>query len=362
MSPHTSPSDFRNALMEGIDQVVFIYETASNQFSYLNPAFEQVFQRQRESIQPLSLLEIVHPEDQEYVREVYEDLLKGETKKRAEFRILLPDQTERWLRVKPLLLEEVGKRVIAGVAEDITEFKQFADIEQKYSAKKNAVLTILSHDLAGPIGQIQALSSLIATRVKPYGDEDLSKVINIITETSKRSLRLIQDFVEQEFLESIEANLVKGRVNIVERLQEIVSQYQDSQQSTAISFKLVSSDPSIYAEVDSVKFFQVINNLISNAIKFTKDDGTITIGVEDKEQEDTVVITVEDNGIGIPKKYHQGLFDKFTKARRPGLRQEPSVGLGMSIIKTIVEWHKGRIWFESEENKGTKFYIEIPKR
>jgi two-component system sensor histidine kinase VicK len=128
-----------------------------------------------------------------------------------------------------------------------------------------------------------------------------------------------------------------------------------------MTFELFSSDPSIYVEIDEVKFIQVITNLISNAIKFTQDDGRITVRVEDKEDSGTLLITVEDNGIGIPKKYHASLFDKFTKARRPGLRHEPSVGLGMSIIKTIVEWHKGRIWFESEENKGTTFYIEIPK-
>jgi two-component system sensor histidine kinase VicK len=83
--------------------------------------------------------------------------------------------------------------------------------------------------------------------------------------------------------------------------------------------------------------------------------------VEDKEDRGTVLIWVADNGIGIPKKYHASLFDKFTKARRPGLREEPTVGLGMSIIKTIVEWHKGKIWFESEEDKGTTFYVEIPR-
>jgi two-component system sensor histidine kinase VicK len=67
------------------------------------------------------------------------------------------------------------------------------------------------------------------------------------------------------------------------------------------------------------------------------------------------------DGIGIPEKYHATLFDKFTKARRPGLRQEPSIGLGMSIIKTIIEWHQGWIWFESQEDKGSVFYVEIPK-
>jgi two-component system sensor histidine kinase VicK len=162
-------------------------------------------------------------------------------------------------------------------------------------------------------------------------------------------------------LESSETALIKGRANLVEKIQEVVDQYQESQQNANKTFSLLTSDPSIYAEIDEVKFLQVITNLITNAVKFTHDDGKITVRVEDKEKTGTVLISVEDNGIGIPEQYHASLFDKFTKARRPGLRKEPSVGLGMSIIKMIVGWHKGKIWFESQENQGTTFYVEIPK-
>jgi two-component system sensor histidine kinase VicK len=354
--------DFLNALLAHLDQVVFAYSANSNKFIYLNPASEQVLNLTRDSIEAGVLLEMVHPEDREYVREVYEDLLKGVIRQRMEFRILLPDKAERWLGVKPFLMQEASDQpVIAGVAEDITDFKHYSEVEQKYSNKKNAIIQILSHDLAGPLGTIQSLSSLVATRTKKYGDEDVNHVIGLITKTSKGSLRLIRDFVNQEFLESSETALIKGRANIVEKIQELIEQYQESQQNAAKTFTLLTSDPAIYVDIDEVKFIQVITNLISNAIKFTQDDGKITVRIEDKEKAGTVLITVEDNGIGIPEKYHATLFDKFTKARRPGLRKEPSVGLGMSIIKTIVEWHKGRIWFESQENKGSAFYVEIPK-
>jgi len=102
-----------------------------------------------------------------------------------------------------------------------------------------------------------------------------------------------------------------------------------------------------------------INNLISNALKFTPDGGNIDLFV--KENKEDIIISITDNGIGIPAKYHTTLFDKFSKARRPGLKGEPSTGLGMSIIKTIIEWHGGQIWFDSEENKGTTFYIRLPR-
>ena len=138
-----------------------------------------------------------------------------------------------------------------------------------------------------------------------------------------------------------------------------MEEYQATQQLTGKTFHFLPDSDKIYLELDDFKFMQVINNLISNAIKFTPDGGEITVALEEKE--DRVLIRVADTGIGIPEKFHATLFDKFTRARRTGIKGEPSVGLGMSIIKTIVEWHQGKIWFESRENKGTTFFIEVPK-
>ncbi|WP_230145323.1 MULTISPECIES: sensor histidine kinase KdpD [unclassified Pedobacter] len=136
-------------------------------------------------------------------------------------------------------------------------------------------------------------------------------------------------------------------------------EYFDMQDGLQITFSCRSSKERIFAEIDEDKFMQVINNLISNSLKFTPKNGNIDVYLTESKKQ--ILITVADNGIGIPKEYHATLFEKFTNARRNGLNGEQSTGLGMSIIKTIVEWHKGKIWFDSEENKGTKFYIELPK-
>jgi two-component system sensor histidine kinase VicK len=355
-------SPFFYQLTEFNDQVVFNYSLTDQQFTYLNPAFENVFAQIRSSLKGTeSLLAMLHPEDAPYVGQVYERLLAGEIIGTVELRIVLADQSQHWLRVKPFLLEgPATNQSIAGYVEDITDYKEYRDVETRFSNKKNAILQILSHDLAAPLGSIQALSHLVATRIKPYKDEQLEKVIDLIVQTSQHGVRLIADFIDQEFLESSEVTLMKGRFNLVEKIQEVIDAYQNAQREGAKTFQLVALDPYMYVELDEVKFIQVITNLISNAIKFTADDGVITVTLEDRD--DKVLITVEDNGIGIPQKYHGRLFEKFTKARRPGLRNEPSVGLGMSLIKLIVEWHQGRIWFESQENKGTKFFIELPWR
>lgn len=124
-------------------------------------------------------------------------------------------------------------------------------------------------------------------------------------------------------------------------MKELIGQYENSSDKIYKNFRFNVSSEKIYVNIDAYKFSQAVNNLISNAIKFTKDGGTIILSLE--ERSESVLISVADDGIGIPVEYHENLFEKFTEARRPGLKGEPSVGLGMSVIKTIVEWHGGKI-------------------
>jgi two-component system sensor histidine kinase VicK len=309
---------------------------------------------------PVSLLDTVHTEDRGYIIKNFQKVVNDGEGRDIEFRIQLPDKGVKWLCLNAVMNErEPDRSIVTGNIEDVTAIKAKSANLRRLAAKKDSVLEILSHDLAGPLNNIKGLSSLIADKLRQYNDPDLERMIKMITDTSERSIRLIREFVAQEFLESTTVEVIKKRVDIVEKLREVIIQYKDSEEYIAKTFSLINSEERVFIKIDEYKFSQVINNLISNAIKFTHDGGTISLGIEEKEE--SVLVTVADNGVGIPAKSQDVLFDKFTKARRRGLKGEPSIGLGMSIIKTIVEWHSGEIWFESEENKGTTFYIELPK-
>jgi two-component system sensor histidine kinase VicK len=106
------------------------------------------------------------------------------------------------------------------------------------------------------------------------------------------------------------------------------------------------------------KIWRVISNLISNAIKFSPTGGTIQVKVA--EVNTKIIIAVKDNGIGIPDKLKDQVFNMFTSAQRPGTSGEKSFGLGLSICRQIMEKHHGRIWFESDTNIGTTFFISLP--
>ncbi|MBC5773113.1 PAS domain-containing protein [Pontibacter sp. KCTC 32443] len=352
---------FKN-LIRRSSKVLFSFDVESASITFLNNSFSQIWRRTRESVlaKPAILLDTVHPDDREYVEKTYSDLLEGILKPSVEFRIVLPDKSVSWLLVNPqLVIDNQNRRFIAGIAEDITTQKDNYNVLERFAAKKNSVLEILAHDLAGPLANIQNMADLLAEGTKDNVSPETTHIIHLIRESSARNICLIRDLVQQEFLESANAGMVKRRVNLCGKIKEVIDQYKESEAHINKTFTFTATNNKFFACIDDAKFMQVINNLISNAIKFTRDDGHISIHLSD--QQDTVFITLKDNGIGIPLKYHDELFEKFTKARREGLRGEPSTGLGMSIIKTIIEWHNGKIWFESEENVGTTFFIELPK-
>ncbi|WP_210490737.1 PAS domain-containing sensor histidine kinase [Rufibacter aurantiacus] len=353
--------EFCKALLEQTGLSLFAFDTDSDQFVYLSPAFKEIFKIQEDQSDIAALLQQVHPDDQEHVLSKLTEANEPGICPEIEFRIKLTGQEEQWVCLRPTVLEQsTGERLIIGQAEDISFQRQYNDNLKKFSNKKNSILNILSHDLAGPMGMIHGLSEILLERLGDKADEDALEIIHLIDKSSQNGTRLIQEFIKKEFLEAANTGVITRRVNLVEKFREALVEYNHFEgKMLSVHFEFTPAQEEIYAQVDDNKFMQAINNLISNALKFTPDGGRITVGLEEKESQ--VLITVADTGVGIPEQYHATLFEEFTKARRPGLKGEPSVGLGMSIIKTIVEWHHGHIMFESEEGEGTTFYITLPK-
>lgn len=345
-------------LSERSPRLFFIFDLNEDRFIYMNPSCINFFGLQSIDIRSRLLLHMVHPEDRRYVLFKLRDCTDGNMVTDVECRIQRSDN-ECWLSTTPYLLNENGQHLLIGIAEDVTNYKKNTEVLNNHNSKKNAILNILAHDLAGPIGAIRNISDMLAKDARRFEDPAIDRYIALIDRITKKSLKLIRDFLNQEFLETADVQLVKKRVELVSKISLAAQEYFDMQEGLQINFSCSSSNERIFAEIDEDKFMQVINNLISNSLKFTPKNGNIDIYLTESKKQ--ILVTVTDNGIGIPKKYHATLFEKFTNARRSGLNGEQSTGLGMSIIKTIIEWHKGKIWFDSEENKGTKFYIELPK-
>ncbi|KAA8485315.1 two-component system sensor histidine kinase VicK [Arcticibacter tournemirensis] len=343
------------SLAEHSPNVNFAFDLTSGRFKYVNQAFRQLFNAEDEALTLDYVRSKISAADREYLRKCLVDLMEGVVYRTIEFRIE-PGLEERWIRLSPFVLKSDSGTTIIGNATDITDEIVNINTLKKYTNKKNSVLNILAHDLRGSLGIANTLTQALTKEVT---DPKLSNFIQIITKILKQSTDLITDLTQREFFETAEVDLVTQRVDIAAKLKEVMDEYRKSEWTTERIFNFSSSNESIFLELDDSKFMQVVNNLMTNALKFTKKQGVISLTVTD--QKDSVLFTFSDDGIGIPEKCHAVLFEKFTEARRKGLNGEPTVGLGLSIVKMIVEWHKGRIWFESKENAGTTFYVEIPR-
>lgn len=348
-------------LIEKSSHICFAYHIRLKQFIYLNKAFRLFFQLTGESIKydENIFFRCIHEDYVEYAKDTYQKLMEQELVQGVILRMKLHDDSLRTMELEASLFHIAGEAYIAGIANDITEEFNQLFVVNKFAEKKNAILEILSHDLTAPLGNIQMCAALIKSDGHSLEKAVVNELLDKIIVNSERSLKLIRAFLEKEFLETFKAALVKLRINLVEKIANFVEEFKKAGSRVNRSIIVSANTNLVYVHADEPKFIQVLQNLLSNAIKFTHEGGIINITITDRET--NVLVTIEDNGIGIPAQLQKDLFERFSKAGRMGLQGEKSVGLGMSIIKKIIEWHGGKIWFVSEENKGTTFFIEIPK-
>lgn len=227
--------------------------------------------------------------------------------------------------------------------------KALASLEQSQQ-ENTRMMQIVAHDLRNPIGAIATIAGMMLEQHRP---EDDRMMLEMIKTSGQNSLILVSDLLQvhtrAEELKKEPADLYSMLHYCIELLHH---------KADAKAQKMVLQASHITAPVNREKFWRVISNLISNAIKFSPTGAVITIKLQEMPQH--VLISVEDHGIGIPDEMKDKIFDMFTLAKRSGTAGEQAFGLGLAISKQIIEAHGGRIWFETLPGNGTTFYVELP--
>jgi len=340
--------------------VHFVYDIAAARVCYVSEAYPRVFGGPAEQVQVHlpQWLARAHPDDITYVRQRLAAAAPAEVVSDLEIRVAREGGGTQWFCLTACRVPaDAGQAYLSGQIQEITRAKETTNNAQKFNMKKDATLEILSHDLAAPLLFVQQLTDHLAAEV-PQASPTVRELLRLVEQTCTEGVSLIRDFVDNEFFESSLVALQRERADLVHWLTAVVEEYQRSSAHTHLHFVYEPPPQPLYAAYDINKFQQVVNNLLSNAIKFTPEGGRITVGLT--RQGERARLQVSDTGIGIPAALQPRLFDKFTQARRLGLRGEKTNGLGMSLIKTIVELHDGRVWVESREGAGATFYVELP--
>lgn len=219
--------------------------------------------------------------------------------------------------------------------------------------EKDRILRAVAHDLRNPLGGIASLSDAMLD--DDYTDEQLD-IINLIKDTSYNSLELINEILEAANTASAKFNKEWVDVNALLSNSVELLRFKAADKDQTITLELLQDQPKLY--INREKIWRVASNLISNAIKFSHAGCIINVGINYCDK--GVEITVKDNGIGIPDTLKEQVFNMFTDAKRTGTAGEKSFGLGLSICRQIIEKHEGRIWMQSEAEKGTTFYVFLP--
>jgi len=266
-----------------------------------------------------------------------------------------------------ILLEPVeinGNQFTLAIIRDITARKRAETelIEAKNKAEesdrlKSAFLANMSHEVRTPLNSIIGFSELL---VDPYFEnEQKDEFIQLIISNGNSLLAIISDIMDISKLESGEITIRKSQINARKFMSDVKEQFAIQTNDKKLEFKIIypENTDEIVVIADTERLRQIFNNLMSNAIKFTML-GSIEIGYQPK---DTMVeFFVRDTGIGIPKEYHNTIFERFRQVEAGNSRKYGGNGLGLAILKNLVELMGGKIWLESESGKGSAFYFTLP--
>lgn len=221
---------------------------------------------------------------------------------------------------------------------------------------ENIIIEAVAHDLKGVIEKINCLNKMLHDKLHSTDDAEIHQLLLYIDSLCDQGSQITNDLLETCELESLEeTHIEKCSLNqLIIQQAKIYTLQADLKQ---ITFQTVISDKDFFCVLNRSKFIRALDNLFSNALKFTGNGGQIKIILSN--QEGKANIAVCDSGIGIPDELQKDIFKKYSKARRYGTENEKFTGLGLYIVKKIIDLHKGKVWFNSEKNIGTTFYIEL---
>lgn len=253
------------------------------------------------------------------------------------------------LRIAPILSNEQELIGHVGTVEDITEAEAIERMKKEF-------ISIVSHELRTPLSSMRGSLGLLTTGVLDKKPETAKQMLKIAATETERLVRLVNDILDLERLESHQVELVKQWCDAAALMRQSVETLQSFAKENYITLSLSSPEIQIWADPDRI--IQTLVNLLNNAIKFSPPHSTVTLNAE--LQEDRVLFQVKDQGRGIPVDKLETIFGRFQQVDASDSRQKGGTGLGLAICRSIVQQHGGRIWVESELGKGSTFYFTLP--
>lgn len=234
--------------------------------------------------------------------------------------------------------------------------KQLEEARQ-YDRIKNEFFANISHEFSTPINVLLGTLQLIELHSRK-GSYNIDNYINIMKQNCYRLLRLVNNLIDITKIDSGYYDVNMGYYDIVKIVEDIVDSVAQYIESKGLSFEFDTDieEKGIICDPDQIE--RIMFNLVSNAVKFTKPGGKIGIYIRDKGN--SIAISVKDTGIGIPKEKQKVIFERFRQIDKSLTREHEGSGIGLSLVKSLVEMHDGTISLISEPGRGSEFIVELP--
>jgi signal transduction histidine kinase/DNA-binding response OmpR family regulator len=224
---------------------------------------------------------------------------------------------------------------------------------------KNEFISTVSHELRTPLTSIRGSLGLIMGGAMGDVPKEMAPLLDIANKNSERLIRLVNDILDTEKIEAGKMIFHFSKTNLAKLIEQAVIGNKSYADKYNIKYEFVSVVPDIQIKLDSDRIRQVLDNLLSNASKFSKSGGKVLVTMD--RHDDNIRVSITDSGAGIPEEFQSQIFSKFYQADSSDMREKGGTGLGLSICKAIIESHNGKIGFNSTPNVGTTFYFELPE-
>lgn len=259
------------------------------------------------------------------------------------------------LRKRIADLEWGARRTTEGIKSLYNELDLRNDELEKTNQLKSLFVANVSHEYKSPLTIIREVMLMLREEAVGPINETQKELLDNGVKTVDRLNRLVMDTLNLEKIESGKIELDRSLFDFVSLINEVVFSYVFIAREKGVQIKTSYDEDEIKIWGDRDKLNQLLNNVLSNAIKYTKDNSKVNVGL--CAENDMLRCVVEDQGSGIPQDELSRIFDKY---ERITTEKAEGTGLGLPIAKEIVEMHKGRIWVESEVGKGSRFFFTVP--
>ncbi|MDA3719968.1 cell wall metabolism sensor histidine kinase VicK [Streptococcus thermophilus] len=320
------------------------------QITMINSTAQRLLNLDRETATQMSILDILDGENPY----TYSELLS----KTPEIHLSRRDANDEFvtLRVNFALIRKESGFIsgLVAVLHDATE-------QEKEERERRLFVSNVSHELRTPLTSVK--SYLEALDDGALNEEIAPNFIKVSLDETNRMMRMISDLLALSRIDNKNTQLNVEMTNFTAFMTYILNRFgqiKSQETNPGKSYEIIRDYPvnSIWVEIDTDKMTQVIDNILNNAIKYSPDGGKITVSM--KTTDTQLIVSISDQGLGIPKKDLPLIFDRFYRVDKARSRAQGGTGLGLSIAKEIVKQHNGFIWAKSEYGKGSTFTIVLP--